>query len=111
MKNSINKVTLSGNIGTIPTIKTTASNKKMAFLSLGTHEFLKTEEGKLKRITIWHKVILTGKLAEIGESLLTKGAAVQVAGKLVNRIVKSKDGLIHKTTEIRAKDLVIMGKA
>jgi single-strand DNA-binding protein len=83
----------------------------MAFLSLGTHEFLKTEEGKLKRITIWHKVILTGKLAEIGESLLTKGAAVQVAGKLVNRVVKSKDGLVHKTTEIRAKDLVIMGKS
>ena len=32
MKNSINKITLSGNVGTQPTVKTIANNKKMALI-------------------------------------------------------------------------------
>jgi single-strand DNA-binding protein len=110
MKNSINKITLSGNVGTQPTIKTIA-NKKLAFLSLATHEFIKTQEGKIKRLTIWHKVVLSGRLAELSENTLTKGAEIQIAGKLIKRNKKSKDGIMHTISEIKAKDLLIIGKA
>jgi single-strand DNA-binding protein len=111
MKNSINKITLSGNVGTQPTVKTIANNKKMAFLSLATHEFIKTSDGKIKRLTIWHKVVLNGRLAELSENTITKGAEIQIAGKLITRNKKSKEGITQTISEIRAKDLVIIGKA
>jgi single-strand DNA-binding protein len=111
MKNSINKITLSGNVGTQPTIKTIANNKKRAYLSLATHEFIKTTDGKIKRLTIWHKVVLSGRLAELSVNTINKGAAIQIAGKLIKRNKKNKEGIVQQISEIRAKDLVIVGKA
>jgi len=110
MESNINQIILSGKIGTIPTIKTTG-DKKMAFLSLATNEYIKTEQGEFKRLTVWHKVVLQGKLAIITENLLTIGSAIKIAGKLVKRKVKRKNGITHIIAEIRANDLVIMGKA
>ncbi len=111
MKNSINKITLSGNVGTQPTIKTIANNKKLAFLSLATHEFIKTTEGKIKKLTVWHKVVLSGRLAELSENTINKGSSIQIAGKLIKRNKKNKEGIVRTISEIRAKDLVIVGKA
>lgn len=111
MKNSINQITLSGNVGTQPTVKTIANNKKLAYLSLATNEFIKTSDGKIKRLTVWHKVVLSGRLAELSENTIIKGSAIQIAGKLIKRSKKNKEGVVQTVSEIRAKDLVIVGKA
>lgn len=111
MKTQNNKVSLIGHIGSTPTIKLTKKEKKIAFLTLGTHEYRKTEDGKTMRITTWHKVVVLGKGAEITETFLHKGSTVNVEGKLRNKTYKHTDGTCHSKTEIIANNIVIMGVA
>lgn len=110
--NSIkNKVTLIGNLGNTPEIKSLENNKKLARVSIATNEIYKNQKGERVTDTTWHNVIMWSPLAEIAEKLLKKGSEVAIEGKLINRSYTDKDGVKRYITEIQASELVLLGKA
>jgi single-strand DNA-binding protein len=110
--NSIkNKVTLIGNLGNAPEIKSLENNKKLARVSIATNEVYKNQKGERVTDTTWHNVIMWGQLADIAEKILKKGSEVAIEGKLINRSYTDKDGIKRYITEIQARDLVVLGKA
>src|ERR1700741_1050202 len=104
-----NKVTLIGNLGNNPEIKTMDNNKKYARISVATNETYKNKKGEKVIETTWHNVIIWGGLAEVTEKFLKKGQEVCVEGKLVNRTWTDKEGVKRYTTEIHAYDFVMLG--
>jgi single-strand DNA-binding protein len=104
-----NKVTLIGNIGNTPEVKTFEGNKKMARLSLATNEMYKNKKGERVNETTWHNLIAWGNLVDILEKYTHKGSEVAVEGKLVNRSYDDKNGVKRYTTEVHINDLVLLG--
>lgn len=110
--NSIkNKVTLIGNLGNAPEIKSLDNNKKLARVSIATNEVYKNQKGEKVTDTTWHNVIMWSPLAEIAEKLLKKGSEVAIEGKLVNRNYTDKQGVKRYITEIQASEVLLLGKA
>jgi single-strand DNA-binding protein len=109
--NSIkNKVTLIGNLGNAPEIKSLENNRKIARISLATNEVYKNQKGEKVLETTWHNVVLWGSLAEVAEKMLTKGSEIAIDGRLVNRNYVDKDGMKKYITEVQASQLVVLGR-
>ena len=111
MNSMKNKVTLIGNLGNTPEIKSLENNKKLARFSIATNEVYKNQKGERVTDTTWHNVIMWTPLADIAEKLLKKGSEVAIEGKLINRSYTDKDGIKRYITEIQASELVVLGKA
>ena len=111
MNSMKNKVTLIGNLGNTPEIKSLENNKKLARFSIATNEVYKNQKGERVTDTTWHNVIMWTPLADIAERLLKKGSEVAIEGKLINRSYTDKDGIKRYITEIQASELVVLGKA
>ena len=109
MNNIRNKVTLIGNLGNHPEVKTFDNNKKLARLALATNESYKNHKGERVNETTWHNVVAWGPLAEITEKFLKKGSEICVEGKLVNKTWTDKEGNKRYSTEVQIHDLVILG--
>lgn len=104
-----NKVTLIGNLGNDPEIKSFDSNKKMVKLSIATNEYFKNQKGERVSETQWHNVIAWGKLAEISERYLKKGSELAIEGKISTRTYNDKEGNKKYMTEIIANDILLLG--
>ena len=101
MAGSVNKVILIGNLGRDPEIRTMQNGNKVANLNLATSESWRDKtSGERKEKTEWHRVVIFGKLADIAEQYLKKGAKVYVSGQLQTRKWQDKDGQDKYTTEV-----------
>jgi single-strand DNA-binding protein len=108
MARGINKVILIGNLGNDPDIKV-ASNTTFANLSIATDESYKDKTtGQMVPKTEWHKVIFSGKVAEICQLYLKKGSKIFVEGKLQTRKWKDQNGNDRYTTEIRGFEMQML---
>lgn len=105
-----NKVTLIGNLGMDPEIKTFDGEKKYAKFSLATNESYKNAKGEQITETQWHRLIAWGKLAGVVEKLLKKGMEIAIEGKLINKNYTDKDGVKRYITEVQINDLLLLGK-
>ncbi|MBP7400759.1 MAG: single-stranded DNA-binding protein [Chitinophagales bacterium] len=105
-----NKVTLIGNLGMDPEIKTFDGEKKYAKFSLATNESYKNAKGEQITETQWHRLIAWGKLAGVVEKLLKKGMEIAIEGKLINKNYTDKDGVKRYITEVQINDLMLLGK-
>lgn len=103
-----NKVTLIGNLGSAPEIKTFEGNKKMARVSIATNETYKTKDGERKTDTSWHTLVAWGPLVSILEKYTQKGSKVAVEGKLVNNSYFDKEGIKRYSTEVQLNNLVLL---
>src|SRR5215831_4017906 len=110
MGKSINKVILVGRLGRDPELKYTASGTPFCRFSMATDEGW-TDKGSGERTerTEWHNIVVWDKLAEICNEYLTKGRLVYIEGSLQTREWDDKEGVKRKTTEIRARDMVLLG--
>ena len=104
-----NKVTLIGNLGSSPEIRTFEGDKKMARVSIATNETYKTKEGERKTDTSWHTLIAWGHLVSILEKHTQKGSKVAIEGKLVNNSYFDKEGIKRYSTEVQLNNLVLLG--
>lgn len=110
MNNLKNKVQLIGHVGMNPEVRTTETGKKLARLSIATNESYKNAKGERISTTQWHNIVAWGKLADIAEQYLQKGAEVLVDGKLVYREYTDKFGTRKNITEVLANDLLMLQK-
>ena len=100
----INKVTLLGNVGKDPEIKTTTTGKKVATFSLAT-----TEKYGDNSKTSWHSIVVWEKLAEICEKYVKKGSQLFIEGKISYRDYTDKNNVKHNITEIVASEIKLLG--
>jgi single-strand DNA-binding protein len=107
----VNKVIIVGNLGRDPEIKYTQSNVPVANFSVATTESWKDKQsGEWQEKTEWHRVVAWRYLAERAEKYLRKGKQVYIEGKLETRKWTGKDGNERYTTEVIARDLMLLGR-
>ena len=109
MSRSLNKVTLIGNLGNDPEVRSTTGGNRVATFSLATSRSWNDAGGTKQEKTEWHRVVLWGKPAESLQEYLTKGKQIYVEGRLQTRQWDDKDGNKRYTTEIRGDRIVLLG--
>jgi len=112
MAKSVNKVILIGRLGKDPELKYTASGTPYCRFSMATDDSWNDKgSGERQERTEWHNVVTWDRLAEICNQYLTKGKMVYIEGSLQTREWDDQDGNKRKITEIRARDMVMLGGA
>ncbi|WP_047678808.1 MULTISPECIES: single-stranded DNA-binding protein [Xenorhabdus] len=97
----INKVILVGFLGQNPEIRYLPTGGTVATLSLATAENWRDKQtGEIREKTEWHRVVIFGKLAEISEEYLQKGAQVYIEGQLQTRKWQDQQGQDRYSTEV-----------
>ena len=110
MGKSINKVILVGRLGRDPELKYTASGTPFCRFSIATDDVWNDKtSGERQERTEWHTIVAWDRLAEICNQYLAKGRLVYIEGSLQTREWDDQEGNKRKTTEIRARDMVLVG--
>ena len=109
---SLNKVTLIGNLGRDPEIKTFDNGGKVANIAIATTEKWRDKtSGENREATEWHNVSFSGPLADVVAKYLKKGSSVYIEGSLRTRKWTDKNGENRYATEIRANSMQMLGGA
>lgn len=98
---SINKVTILGNVGNDPEVKTMQSGDRVANFTLATSESWKDKAtGEKKERTEWHRVVCFNQpLVNVIENYVRKGSKLYIEGQIETRSY-DKDGQKVYTTEV-----------
>ena len=108
---SVNKVIIVGNLGKDPELRTFPNGDQVANVTIATTDRWRDKNtGENREITEWHRVMFTGRLAEIAGQYLRKGSQVYVEGSLRTR--KRTDPQTNQeryATEIRADQMQMLG--
>ena len=105
---SLNKAMIIGRLGADPEVRYTQSNTAVATLSIATSERYKDKNGEQQENTEWHRVTAWGRLAEICQEYLKKGALVYIEGPIQTREWEDKEGIKRYTTEIKALSMQML---
>lgn len=99
---SLNKVTLIGNLGKDPEVRTFNNGGKVCNFSIATSESWKDKQtGEKKERTEWHNISVNGEgLVGVCERYLKKGSKVYIEGKLQTRKWKDRDGNDRYSTDV-----------
>lgn len=102
MANSINKVTLIGNVGRDPEVRTTQDGKEIASITLATSDSWKDRlSGERKERTEWHRIVIFADgLVNIIKNYVKKGSKLYIEGSLQTRKWVDNTGVERYTTEI-----------
>jgi len=106
----VNKVTLIGNLGSDPEVRTLESGAKVDRVSVATNENYRDKSGEWQSQTEWHDVIMWRLLAERAQEYLKKGSQIYVEGKLTHRSWEDQNGNKRRTTEVVANTFRILGR-
>ncbi|CAM3654558.1 single-strand binding protein [Flavobacterium saliperosum S13] len=104
-----NRVQLIGNVGQEPEVKT-VNDKKVAHITIATHDYYYNDKGDKVEQTEWHRVTAWGKTADIIERFVAKGKEIGIEGKLTHRSYDDKEGNKKYITEILANEVLLLGK-
>ena len=102
--NSLNRVTLIGNLGKDPEVRYLENNVPVARFSVATTERYRDKEGNYQdRPTEWHDIVAWRYLAERAQKELKKGASVYVEGQINYRKHENAEGDVRYYTQIVAR--------
>lgn len=99
---SINRVTIMGNVGRDPEIRSTQDGRRLANLSIATSETWRDRNsGERREKTEWHRVtVWPEKAVEIVEKYVRKGDMILIEGQLETRKWQDQQGNDRYSTEI-----------
>jgi single-strand DNA-binding protein len=105
MAGSLNKVTLIGNLGADPDIRTMQNGGEVCNLSVATTDSWKDKNsGEKREKTEWHRVVVFSPgLVNVCKNYLKKGSKVYLEGALETRSWE-QDGQKKYTTEVVLKN-------
>lgn len=106
---SLNRWQGIGNLGRDAEIRYTSGGTPVAQFSLACNEAWTDKGGQRQERTEWVRVVVWGKMAESLEKYLTKGKQVYVEGALQTRQWEDRDGGKRYTTEVNARNIVLLG--
>ena len=110
---SLNKVSLIGNLGNDPEIRSTTGGNRVATFSLATSRSWNDASGQKQEKTEWHRCVVwntkSSQLADIVERYVHKGDKLYVEGRIEYRQWQDKDGQTRYSTEINVRELIMLG--
>ena len=98
----INRITIVGNLGADPELKTLENGTAVCRLSVATAENYKAKQGEWQKQTEWHSVVLWRELAERAGANLKKGNLVYIEGKVTYQKYTDSAGVEKYKTDIVA---------
>ena len=107
----MNKVILSGFVGSDPTIRYIES-RPVAEFSLATREpaYTTTNGTQIPERTDWHRIVMWDANAEFAEKYIRKGSRLLVEGKLRNRTWEDRNTIKRSVTEIYVSSFELLPK-
>jgi single-strand DNA-binding protein len=109
---SLNKVSLIGNLGNDPEVRSTTGGNRVATFSLATSRSWNDASGARQEKTEWHRCVVwntkTSQLADIVERYVKKGDKLYVEGRIEYRQWQDKDGQTRYSTEINVRELIML---
>ena len=113
MSRSLNKVTLIGNLGKDPEMRSTTNGSRVANFSLATSRTWNDASGTKQEKTEWHRCVVwntkNSQLADIVEKYVKKGDRLYVEGSIEYRQWQDKDNQTKYMTEINVRELIMLG--
>ena len=105
MAGFLNRVTLIGNVGKDPEVRSAQNGDKIVSFSVATTESWNDRgSGERREKTEWHRIVIFGNgLAGVAEKYLRKGSKVMVEGALQTRKWTDQQGVERYSTEIVLK--------
>ncbi|MDE3053955.1 MAG: single-stranded DNA-binding protein [Gemmatimonadota bacterium] len=112
MSRSLNKVTLIGNLGSDPEVRSTTGGNRVATFSLATSRTWNSNAGERQEKTEWHRCVVwnskSSQLADVVEKYVHKGDKLYVEGRIEYRQWQDKDGQTRYSTEINVRELIML---
>jgi single-strand DNA-binding protein len=109
---SLNRVTLIGNLGADPEVRSTNNGSRVANLSLATGRQWTAQSGEKQEKTEWHRVICWNnkgaQLADLAEKYMKKGDKVYVEGRIEYRTWEDREKQTRYVTEIIAREVILL---
>jgi single-strand DNA-binding protein len=109
---SLNKITLIGNLGADPEVRSTNNGSRVANLSLATSRQWTAQNGEKQEKTEWHRVICWNNkgslLADLAEKYMKKGDKVYIEGRVEYRTWEDKEKQTRYVTEIIAREVILL---
>jgi single-strand DNA-binding protein len=99
-----------GHLGRDPEMRYTPSGRPVTTFSVATTRSWHSSDGERHEETEWFNVVAWGSLAEICNQHLRKGMQVYVEGRLQTRRWEDSEGNKHYTTELVAKEMIMLGE-
>ena len=109
MARSHNKVTLIGNTGGDPDVRTTASGARIAKLSLATSRSFPDRSGQQQERTEWHRLTFFGRLVDVVEQWVKKGDRLFVEGRIEYSQTQDDRGGTRYWTDIVVNEMIMLG--
>ena len=115
MSRSLNRVTLIGNVGGEPEIRTTPSGGRVANFSVATTRQWTGQSGDKQEKTEWHRVICWNnkgpgsQLADVAEKYMKKGDRIYVEGRIEYRTWEDREKQTRYVTEVIAREVILLG--
>lgn len=104
---SLNKITLSGNLGADAELRYTKGGNPVVSFSLAVNERTPNGDGSWGEYTNWPDCVMFGKRAEALAPWLRKGTKISLLGHIHTRSYQ-KDGQNIKRWEVRVDDVELM---
>ena len=106
---SFNQITLLGNVGNLE-VKTFSNGGKIVEASLATGKRWKDRNGNQHEETQWHRLVISGALADTAERYIQKGDHLFVQGEMTYRQWETREGEKRTSPEVRVLSLQLMPK-
>lgn len=106
---SFNKIIIVGNLGRDPELRYTPQGTAVCNFSVATTEKRRDKSGEFQDVTIWFRVTLWDKKAEVAAKYLQKGRPVYIEGRLRVEEWTDRDNNNRYTLEVTATDMQFIG--
>ena len=97
---NMNRATLLGHAGRDPELRDLNDGGRAAVFTLATTEKWTDREGRPGEATEWHRIVVYGPAVKAVETMLRKGDAVMVEGRIATRAFRDKEDNERAVTEI-----------
>ena len=97
---NMNRATLLGHAGRDPEIRDLGNGEKAATFTLATTEKWTDREGQPAEATEWHRIVVYGPAVAAVETMVRKGDAVLVEGRIATREYRDRKDVARTVTEI-----------
>jgi single-strand DNA-binding protein len=104
---TLNKVELVG-YACNPEVIIMKNGTELIKCSLATHESFKTKVGEWETETTWHRIIFWNNKPQEKSPEITKGAHLQVSGKLVVNQYTDKEGVKRSSILVQANEIEVI---
>lgn len=104
----LNRVEIMGNLGADPEMRYTPNGRPVTHFRVAVNQRWRNAEGELQEKVDWFRVVVWGRMAEVANMYLEKGAPVYVEGRLSTRSYEDAHGETRYITEVIARDIILL---